>query len=124
MDFYGVTNAEGQTLSRVDINEMLEEIGISSEAIQAGTDDAILADAQQQGITNLDEQLMTLAKEGGGNEVKGSSDTAKQDYETQLKALGIPSDVVTKGQDAIQAYAAQNNIKLPQASGSQFNIVS
>lgn len=122
MDFYGVTNAEGQTLSKIDINEMLQEIGISSEAIEAGTDDAILADAQQHGITNLDEQLMALAKEG--KEVKGSSDTAKQDYETQLKALGIPSDVVTKGQDAIQAFAAQNNIKLPPASGSQFNIVS
>lgn len=124
MDFYGVTNADGKMLSKDDINEMLEEIGISSDAIEDGSDSAIETDAQKLGIVNLDEQLTNLARGDGGKEIKGAGDTAKQDYETQLQTLGIPSDILIKGPNEVQAYAAQNNIRLPQASGAQFNIVS
>lgn len=124
MDIYSVTNASGETLSRSDVDELLKEIGISDEAIQTGTDTAIEADATKQGIKDLDTQLLALAQKGG-TEVKGSADTVKKDFETKLESLGIPKEIIEKGKDAVIAYAAQNNIKLPEPpSGATLNFVS
>lgn len=119
MNIYGITDAEGQTLSRNEIDDMLKGMGISEEAIKTGTDDAIEEDAKKQGITNLDFQLTDMVNQKG---INGSSDTAKPDYEKQLSTMGIPSDVVAKGQEAIQAYATQFGIILPQANGTFLNM--
>ena len=122
MDIYNVTNASGQTLSRLEVEELLQELGISDDAIRDGTSDAIEADAQKQNITNFDKKLTELAAKGG--EVKGSSDTAKEDYNTQLIALGIPDAIIAKGSDAVKTYADANGIKLPLSSGTSLNFKS
>lgn len=122
MNIYNITDASGDILSKYDINEMLEDIGISKEAIEEGTSEAIEADAEKNHIDLT--KLLDIANKHGCSEVNGSSDTAKADYENQLKTLGIPADVIAKGNDAIQAYAAKNGIKLPSSNGTQLNLVS
>lgn len=121
MDVYNVTNASGQTLSTSEVEEILKDIGISDDAIATGTEEAIEAYADEN---NIDlSKVESMAKEQG-NDVSGSADTAKQDYEMQLKSLGIPYSVISKGNDAIQSYAAKNGITLPPANGTQLNVVS
>lgn len=122
MDVYNITNASGETLSKWDIDKMLEDIGISDDAIETGTEDAIEADAEKNHIDLT--QLTDMAKAQGGNEVNGSADTAKTDYDNQLKALGVPADVVAKGPEAVQAYAAKNGITLPPSNGTTLNFKS
>ena len=122
MDIYNITNASGQTLSRLEVEELLKELGISDDAIKEGTSNAIEEDAQKQNITNLDGKLTELAAKGG--EVQGSSDTAKEDYNTQLKTLGIPDSIIEKGNDAVKTYADKNGITLPLSSGTSLNVKS
>lgn len=122
MDVYNVTNASGETLSKWDVNIMLEDLGISDEAIEEGTEDAIEADAEKNHIDLT--QLTDMAKAQGDNDVSGSADTAKTDYDNQLKALGVPADVVSKGPAAVQAYAEKNGINLPPSNGTTLNFKS
>lgn len=122
MNIYNITDASGDILSKYDINEMLEDLGISKEAIDEDTSEAIEADAEKNHIDLT--KLINMASEHGNNEVSGSADTAKVDYENQLATLGIPVDVIAKGNDAIQAYALKNGIKLPSSNGTQLNLVS
>lgn len=122
MDVYSVTNASGETLSKWDVNEMLEELGISDEAIQEGTEDAIEQDADKNHIDLT--QLTDMAKAQGGNDVNGSADTAKSDYDSQLKSLGVPADVVAKGPEAVQTYAVKHGITLPPSNGTNLNLKS
>lgn len=122
MNIYGVTNAEGQTLSRWDINDILEEMGISEEAIKDGSSTAIEKDAAKNKI-DLD-QLTYLAKQEGATEVKGADDKNKEAFETELANLGIPAETIAKGKDAVMAYASQNGIELPKPpSGTQMNFI-
>lgn len=118
MDIYALTNAKGETLSKDEVNDLLGDIGISDDAIKAGTDSAIEEDADENKI-NLD-QLTDLAKAKGAD-IKGAADKSKEDYNRNLQTLGIPADIIAKGQPAIQAYAAQNNIRLPESTGSTLN---
>ncbi len=39
--------------------------------------------------------------------------TVQQNYNTMLESAGIPSEVISQGQSAIEEYAKQNNITLP-----------
>jgi hypothetical protein len=119
MDVYALTNASGETLSKDEINDLLKEIGVSDEAIKEGTEDAIEEDAQSSGI-NLN-QLGDIAKK---EDVSGSSNKAKEDYDAQLKLLGIPDNVAQEGDVAVQEYASKNHITLPEATGTQLNINS
>lgn len=50
MNIYGITDAAGESFSRWDINDKLREIGISDEAIEAGTSEAIEAYAESNNI--------------------------------------------------------------------------
>lgn len=119
MDIYSITNEKGEFLSKDEINEMLGKIGISDQAIESGDQDAIEADAKQN---NIDlNRLQTIAKTPE-NELNGSADTAKQDYERELKTRGIPNDIIAQGQAAIQAYADKMNIRLPENSGTTLNL--
>lgn len=123
MNIYGITDAQGQVLSILDINEMLKDLGISEDAINKGTD-AIEQEAQADGIKDLEKSLkdMVAAKDPT---VKGSGDKIKGDFEKELEALGVPKEVVQQGKEAVEAYAAQNNIKLPKPpSGIELNLMS
>lgn len=121
MNIFGVTNAAGQTLSRWDINDILEEIGISEDAIKDGSSTAIEKDANKNKIDLT--QLTILAKQQG-TELNGTDDKAKEEFDTRLKNLGIPDNIVEKGKEAVDAYAAEHNIKLPDPpSGTQMNFV-
>lgn len=124
MDIYSITNASGEMLSKIEVEELLKEMGISEDAILEGTTEAIEEDAQNQGITNFDEQLADMAKQIGAKELNGSADKSKENYKAQLIALGIPSDIIDKGESAIKAYAAKNGIKLPNSKGINLNIKS
>jgi len=119
MDIYSITNSEGEKLSKTEINDMLQDLGISDDAIKQGTSDAVEEDAEKQGITNLDAQVEAKVKKDG---ISGASDSAKKDYESELKADGVPDDVIKKGSAAVQEYAQQNAINLPKATGTTLNL--
>lgn len=38
----------------------------------------------------------------------------QQGVMTQLQSLGIPNDIITQGKSAVEEYAKENNISLPQ----------
>lgn len=118
MDIYALTNAKGEAISKGEIDDLLEDIGISDDAIKKGTTDAIEEDAEKN---NIDlNQLTKLAKEKDAD-ISGAADKAKEDYKRTLQTLGIPADIIAQGQPAVQAYAAQHNIRVPETSGSNIN---
>jgi len=120
MNVYSVTNANGEFLSKFEVEELLKQIGISDDAIETGTEDAIEQDSTTNGIDLT--QITDLALKQGA-EVKGSADTVKKDFEAELESLGIPIETIAQGQDAVEAYASQNGITLPPPpSGTQLNI--
>lgn len=119
MDIYGVTNATGHRLSRYEVNDLLEELGISDKAIENGTESAIEADAKKNKIDLTKLQLLAL-KEGA--ELNGSAATAKEDFEAKLQTLGIPQEIIKQGKEAVESYAMQHNIELPKPpNGNQLN---
>lgn len=122
MNVYALTDANGDILSKLEINDLLKELGISDKAIEEGTEDAIEKDAKKNDI-NLN-QLTDLASKQG-NEVNGAAEKAKDDFESELKALGIPLQTIDEGKEAVEAYSQANGIKLPQPpTGAQFNALS
>lgn len=122
MNVYAVTDANGDSLSKSEIDNLLKEIGISAEAIEDGSSDAIEQDAEKNDI-NLN-QLTSLASKQG-TEVNGATEKAKDEFESELKALGIPLQTIDEGKEAVEAYAKTNGITLPQPpSGAQFNALS
>lgn len=123
MDIYALTDAAGNVLDRNQINDLLEEIGISQTVIDEGSSEAVEEYATKNKIDLT--QLPEMAKKETDNKVSGSAGQAKGDYEAQLKALGIPDDVVKQGNDAVVAYAEQNGIQLPKNTvGTQLNLQS
>lgn len=48
-----------------------------------------------------------------------SSYSIQQNYNSMLESAGIPSDVISQGQSAIEEYAKQNNITLPSVQQQQ-----
>ena len=50
-----------------------------------------------------------------------SSYTVQQNYNTMLESAGIPSEVISQGQSAIEEYAKQNNITLPTVQQPKSN---
>lgn len=123
MNIYALTDAQGNSLSIVDINDMLKDLGISEDAIKKG-EAAIEQEAQQDGIKDIEQSLkdMVAAKDAT---IKGSGDNAKEDFEFKLEAFGVPKEVVMQGKEAVESYAAQHNITLPKApSGTELNLLS
>ena len=47
--------------------------------------------------------------------------TVQQNYNTMLESAGIPSEVISQGQSAIEEYAKQNNITLPTGQQPKSN---
>jgi len=119
MDIYAITNESGEALSRIELTKKLSDMGISEEAISSGDSNAIVEDAESKGISLA--QLQTELEPT----INGSGDTIQNDFRSDLKTRGIPDAVIAQGQTAIQAYAAQSGISLPQPpSGSTLNIKS
>lgn len=120
ISIYAITNAEGQSLDKWDINKKLEDLGIPEEVINQG-ETAIDNYALENGI-DLSQLQVQLEKK----EIKGADSKNKAEFEAKLEALGIPKEVIEKGKDAVMAYASENNIKLPPPPkvGSQFNLQS
>jgi hypothetical protein len=123
ISIYSVTSADGQSISRYDVNSKLEDLGIPEETIAEG-ETAIKKYAEENDIdlTSLQAKQTESTEQTG---VSGSSDTAKADFDAQLEALGIPADTVAEGREAVMAYAASNGITLPAPpSGTQLNFQS
>jgi len=119
---YSITNADGEAYSSFDVNEKLETAGIPEDVIKQGST-AIEKYASENKITlpKSDEKKSDAPKFN----FVGSAGSAKGDFETKLVALGVPQDVVSQGKDAVKAYAAQNNIQLPQPpSGAKLNLAA
>src|SRR5574344_33534 len=98
MNVYAITNAQGENYSTYEVNQKLEELGIPSDVIEQG-EDAIEEYAQEKSITlpKSDERTQPQTQtKAQPKEVKGSNDTAKNDYEWQLKAAGIPQSVIVQ----------------------------
>ena len=122
MNIYGVTGANGYALSRWEVNELLEEMGIDDDTIDKGST-AIEKEAKEKKIDLT--LLPELAKTQGANGVNGSVDKNKEGFEAELTKLGIPDATIAKGREAVIAYAAQNNIELPKPpQGAQLNLIS
>lgn len=47
--------------------------------------------------------------------------TVQQNYNTMLESAGIPSEIISQGQSAIEEYAKQNNITLPTVQQPKSN---
>ena len=54
-----------------------------------------------------------LMVQGISSNTSSSSYLTQQNYNSMLESAGIPSDVISQGQSAIEEYAKQNNITLP-----------
>lgn len=119
MNIYAITDASGNSVDKYEIDQKLEDLGIPEDVIQEG-ESSIQQYADAQGI-DLGQVQTDEAKK---TSMAGSSVTAKEDYSNNLKTLGIPEDVISQGQNAIQIYAEQNGIKLPQSKGTQMNLLS
>ena len=121
MNVYGVTNSMGETLSKIEIDEMLQDLGISEAAIKDGSSSAIEKDAE---VNKIDlRELTDLAKKEGSSELTGAD--PKEDFKKELASLGVPADVVAQGKPAVDAYAAKNGVKLPKTpSGARFRFVA
>lgn len=123
MSIYAITNAEGQTLDKWDINKKLEDLGIPEDIIQQG-EKAIDDYAEDNGI-DLSQLQVKLEDKTSKPSLSGANDKNKEEFEAQLEALGIPKETIEKGKEAVEAYAAQNGIILPQPpNGTQINIKS
>lgn len=58
-------------------------------------------------------------------ELNGSDSKIKEEFEAKLEELGIPQETIEQGKEAVEAYAAQNNITLPAPpSGAKLNFQS
>ena len=94
-------------------------MGIPTNIIDSGFT-AVLTYATEKGIdiSTVKKQIIELSQ----NSSKEVSNPNK-DFENQLLLFGIPKDVIAQGKDAVTAYAAKNNIKLPTPpnNGIQFN---
>lgn len=123
MSIYAITNAEGQTLDKWDINKKLEDLGIPEDIIQQG-EKAIDDYAEDNGI-DLSQLQVKLEDKTSKPSLSGANDKNKEEFEAQLEALGIPKETIEKGKEAVEAYAEQNGIILPQPpNGTQINIKS
>ncbi|MFA7658097.1 MAG: hypothetical protein WCY19_01540 [Candidatus Gastranaerophilaceae bacterium] len=121
---YAITNAEGQTLDKWDVNQKLKDLGIPEDIINQG-EDAIEKYAQENAIDLTSLQVKQTDETSQTQPINGASDKVKEDFEAQLTNLGIPTDVIKEGKEAVEAYAAQNGITLPQPpSGTQLNVKS
>lgn len=123
MSIYAITNAEGQTLDKWDINKKLEDMGIPDDVIEQG-ETAIENYAQDNNI-DLSQLQVKLEKQTSQPPLSGAADKNKAEFEAKLEALGIPKEIIDQGKEAVEAFAAQNGIKLPPPpSGSQLNVKS
>lgn len=124
MNIYAISNSQGQAYSTLDVNKKLEDAGIPDEVIQKG-DDAVQAYAYEHHITlpTSDEQQKTEQPKTVGLKKGGDH---KAEMEAKLEALGIPKETIAQGKEAVQQYAAANNIELPAppARGAHLNLVA
>jgi len=85
--------------------------------------DQFIQKLQASGITQ--EELQTAKSQGpsafkklleahGIQAPTPPSNSGKDNFIQQLKALGIPDDIIKKGPEAVKQYALQNNIQLPE----------
>lgn len=121
MEIYAITSARGNDLSDFEINKELKELGIPQETIEEG--ETAIKDYAFQNNINL-EVLQPKEEDLKRNGLKGSSASIKEDYQAQLESLGIPTTVITKGSEAITAYAEKKGISVPNApkTGTTLNL--
>lgn len=108
-----------------DNSSKLTALGIPANIVAQGQS-AIEKYAQEHGITLPSKQQTKQTQQPMFGQINQSGNQQKEDIETKLKALGIPSDIIAQGKTAVENYAAQNNITLPTppAQGSKLNVMA
>lgn len=96
--------------SRRGINSKLKALGVPDDIISQGPQ-AVKEYTQEHNIS-----IPEPPKKEGGAQQQGLFDNQKpaQDITQQLSSLGVPNNVISSGKDAVEKYANQNNITLPQ----------
>lgn len=119
-----ITNSDGQQLDKYDINKKLEDLGIPDEIIDKGPDE-VEKYAEENGI-DLSSLQPPQDEQKSHKDVHGANGKIKQEFEAKLEELGIPKETIEQGKEAVEEYAAQNNITLPSPprSGSKLNLQS
>jgi len=124
MNIYAISNSQGQSYGTLDVNKKLKDAGIPDETIQKG-ETAIQAYAYEHHIDlpTSDQQEKTKQPQTVGL-AKGGDHKAEMD--SQLEALGVPTETIAQGKEAVQQYASANNIQLPQPPqrGANLNLVA
>ena len=124
MNISSLTNEFGQSLSRYDVEDKLKDLGIPDDVIAQG--ESAIEDYAFKNSIDLALLQPELNEKAAPPPLSGSNDKIKTDYESQLKALGVPSSVVAKGKAAVEAYALNKGISLPRhpSSGTALNFKS
>ena len=123
MSIYSITNEAGQSLDKYDVDDKLKELGIPEDIIAKG-ESAINDYAFEQNI-DLTSLQPDLTDKDASSTINGTGDKIKSDFEVQLKVLGIPTDIIEQGKEAVKMYAASKGIILPNPpSGAALNIKS
>lgn len=122
--------------SHDDINKQLKNLGIPAEVVAQGPA-AVKAYADAHNIDLSSVQPPSNNDSGSTSSASTSTSSTdsgkhvgknKSEIESELKALGVPADVVAKGPDAVKDYASSNNIDLSALQppkhhvGSKLNI--
>jgi len=132
-----ISNNSGsfQRPNMAQIQSKLESLGIPSSVVSQGPS-AVQQYAQQHNISlptppsGQNSSIFNGASAGQSGMPQPSAEM-KEQMESKLESLGIPSSVISQGPEAVMQYAQQNNISLPtppastsQSSGTSLDISS
>lgn len=118
-----ITNSEGQQLDKYEINKKLQDLGIPSEVIAKGPDE-VKKYAEENNI-DLSSLQPPQDDKNAQKGINGADGKIKEEFEAKLEELGIPKETIEQGKEAVEEYAAQNNITLPAPpSGAKLNLQS
>lgn len=128
------SHSSHRSSSHGDINKQLKNLGIPAEVVAQGPA-AVKAYADAHNIDLSSIQPPSNNDSGSPSSASTTSTDSdkhvgknKSEIESELKALGVPADVVAKGPDAVKDYASSNNIDLSSLHppkhhvGSKLNI--
>lgn len=110
-------NLQDNKIEKHDPKSMLTSVGIPADVISKGPE-SVKAYAEQNGITlpkppehpDKNKPLFSAKKHQAGNV---GTPPNMEDMVSKLTALGIPSDTISQGPQAVKEYAEKNNITLP-----------
>lgn len=115
-----------------DINKQLKNLHIPADVVAKGPD-AVKAYADANNIDLSSVQPPSINDFGSASSTSSTGSVKhegkhagknKAEIESELKALGIPANIVAKGPDAVKDYASSNNIDLSSLQPPKHNVGS